>query len=71
MSSRVSGVLLDLVKEDVCGLRIVYAAYAVGRDLFTSGGKVGVEVDVAVYHTRCWRRGEERQEGSGKEEVGA
>ena len=30
-----------------------------------------MEVDVAVYDTGCWRSGEERQEGSGKEEVGA
>ena len=30
-----------------------------------------MEVDVAVYDAGCWRRGEERQEGSGKEEVGA
>ena len=30
VSTRVSGVLLDLVEENVCGLRIVYAANAVG-----------------------------------------
>ena len=30
VSTRVSGVLLNLVEEDVCGLRIVYAADTVG-----------------------------------------
>ena len=30
VSARVSGMLLNLVEKDVCGLRIVYAADAVG-----------------------------------------
>ena len=39
--------------------------------MFASGWEVGVEVDVTVHDTSCWRSWEGRQKGSGKEEVGA
>ena len=43
MSVWVDVVLVDLIEEDLCGVRIVDALNLVGKDLFAPGWKVGVE----------------------------
>ena len=35
--------LLYLIKQDLCGIRIVDALYLLGKNLFASGGEFGVK----------------------------
>ncbi len=46
--SSARGGRLDLVKEHVCGLRVVDVANAIRCDLFASVWEVSVEVDVVM-----------------------
>ena len=43
-------VLVDLIEEDLCGVRIVDALNLVGKDLFAPCWKVCMELSVFVYN---------------------
>ena len=43
--------LVDLIKENLCGMWIVDALNDARRNLFASGRQICVKVNVIVYHT--------------------
>ena len=44
-------VMINLVEQDLCGVRIRYCFDLVRRDIFAPGRKIDVEMNVGMYHT--------------------
>ena len=45
------GMMMSLVEQDLCGVRIRYCFDLVRRVIFAPGRKIRVEMNVGMYHT--------------------